>query len=76
MEFIDAMPQYQKPAIGAVVDDHILIRLKGLQNQHSNLKLTFAYYNENELKWYKDLVDAYKLINVSYISSSSLPFFI
>lgn len=73
-DFIEAMPQYQEPAIGAVIDEHILIRLIGLQNQHNNLKITFAYYNKNDLKHYQSLVGIYGLSNVAYIPSTSLHF--
>ena len=75
-EVVEAMPQYQKPAIGAVIDEHILIRLKGLQNQHRHLKLTFAYYSENDLRYCKDLVETFALTNVSYMPSNSLAFLV
>lgn len=75
-DFIDALPQYETPAIGAVIDEHILIRLKGLQNHHNNLRVTFAYYSENDLKHYQNLVVTYGMSNVSYIPSDSLHFLV
>ena len=69
-----SMPKYKKPVIGGIVDEHILIRLKGLQNLRKLEKITFAYYSDSELQHYEYLSSYFNLHEVAYIRSSSLPF--
>ena len=75
-DFIKAMPRFKKPQVGAFVDEHVLLRLKGLQNKNANLKVTFAYYNECILEHYRQVADVYDLKNTDFISSTELLFHI
>lgn len=75
-DLIKAMPQYKQPQVGAFVDEHILLRLKGLQNKHTNLKVTFAYYDECILEHYHQVADVYDLKYTNFIPSAELLFHI
>ena len=65
---------YKKPATGGIIDEHILIRLKGLQNRKQLDNITIAYYSESDLFRYKELIEHYKLDNVSYTNAVDFAF--
>lgn len=69
-----SMPKYKNPTIGGIIDEHILIRLKEMQNLGQLRKITFAYYSESDYQHYEYLSDYFGLSEVSFIKSSSLPF--
>lgn len=73
-DFKSAMPKYEKPKLGAIIDEHILLRLQALQNQNKKLTITFAYYSDQELQYYHDLVEEFSLNNVSFLRSNQLTF--
>ena len=73
-DFKSAMPKYEKPKLGAIIDEHILLRLDILQNQNRELSITFAYYSDQELEYYRDLVEEINLKNVSFIRSNQFLF--
>lgn len=60
--------------VGGIVDEHLLIRFKELQNKSKLKNITFAFYNEDDKERYRKLVDFYGLINVMWIQSNELKF--
>ena len=69
-----SIPKYTQPTVGGVIDEHILMRLKGLQ-EHGQLKnITFACYSDSEKQYYKQLVSCYDIKKVDYKMSSSFNF--
>ena len=66
--------EYEKPSMCGVIDEHILIRIAGLQNLKQLKEVTFAYYDDREYEHYKELVSLYKINNVNYVSSRDLHF--
>jgi hypothetical protein len=75
-ELSNAMPKYKLPTFGGIIDEHILIRLNGLQTQGQLENITFSYYSDCDLLHYQQLSDCFGLKNVSYIKSTSFDFFI
>lgn len=73
-ELSEEMPKYKQSTFGGIVDEHILVRLNGLQTQKQLDNITFAYYADKDLSRYQQLVSHFNLKNVSYIQSSILPF--
>lgn len=67
-------PEYLKPVVGGIVDEHILIRLKGMQTQGQLKGITFAYYSDSELQHFQDLANLYEVANAKFIKSSTLNF--
>lgn len=65
---------YRQPVFGGVIDEHILLRLKGLQNKNQLEYITIAYYNDSDLVHFKDLIEYYKIENVNYLSTSDFTF--
>jgi hypothetical protein len=70
----EAMPKYNSVTIGGVVDEHVLMRLQGLQTQKQLDDVTFTYYAESELKHFEELVDYYDIKRVTYKKSSEFLF--
>ena len=75
-EISQVMPKYKKPTIGGIIDEHILVRLKALQQQGLLHNITFAYYSENDLEYYKSLTESeyFNLQNVEYLSTDNFNF--
>lgn len=65
---------YYKPQTGGVIDEHILIRLLAMHNKNQLKNITFAFYCDSELSYYKELTALYTLKNVNYIKSSEFNF--
>lgn len=65
---------YKKPAPGGIIDEHILIRLKGLQNRKQLDHITITYYSDSELFHFKKLIEHYKIENVRYSSAADFTF--
>lgn len=51
-------PKYEKATIGAMVDEHILIRIKSMQNLGLLNKVALAYFNEVEKKYIEEVMEA------------------
>ena len=66
--------KYEKLSLGGVIDEHILIRIAGLQNLKQLNEVTFAYYDDREYEHYEELVSLYGIENVNYVSSRDLQF--
>lgn len=60
--------------MGGVIDEHILLRIKALQDMNKIDRITWCYYNDNELEYYKELCELIKLTNVKYKKSTDLCF--
>jgi hypothetical protein len=73
-ELSASMPKYNEPSVGGIVDEHILMRLQGMQNQGQLECITFAYYSDDAFQHYKKLSQLFGLSDVDYIKSSSLSF--
>ena len=62
-----SMPRYSKPAFGAIIDEHILVRISGMQNLGILNQVDIAYYDEFERAYFEDVlkethVKNYKLL--------------
>lgn len=62
-----SMPRYSKPALGAIIDEHILMRVSGMQNRGILNQVDIAYYDEFERAYFEDVlketyVKNYKLL--------------
>lgn len=66
--------KYEKPAIGGVVDEHILIRLQGLQTRNQLDCITFSCYSDSEMGYFKDIVQLHELKNVMFLKSTEFKF--
>jgi len=73
-ELAEVNDTYKKPATGGIIDEHILIRLKGLQNRNQLDYITIAYYSESDLFGFKELIEHYKIENVSYSNAVDFTF--
>ena len=61
------MPRYNKPAFGAIIDEHILVRISAMQNLGLLNQVDIAYYDEFERAYFEDVlkethVKNYKLL--------------
>lgn len=73
-ELSESMPKYKTPTIGGIVDEHILLRLNGLQTQGQLHNITFAYYADSDLQHYEYLANYFGLKNVEYLKSCNFSF--
>jgi len=71
---VPSNPKYKKPVIGGVIDEHILLRLKGLQTQGQLGDIVFACHTDCDMQHYMKLTALFNLQNVEYINSSTLKF--
>lgn len=62
--------KYRKNKFGTCIDDHIIERLKSLQESESLGKITFAYYDESSKSHYENIISDYGLQNADVISST------
>ncbi len=67
-------PMYKEPVIGGIIDEHILLRIKSLQTQKMLHRITFAYYNEDDLLHYKSLTKLFELRQVEYVKSTEFKY--
>ena len=73
--FLEEYPQYRNNlSIGTVVDEHILIRIKGLQNLGKLNNVTISYHWEEEKEYFEMLFNTYEIQNVQYINTSEFAF--
>ena len=63
--------KYMKNSFGSCIDDHILTRLKVLQEKKEVGSITFAYYREADRRHYERLISDYGLVNSRVLPSSS-----
>ena len=64
------MPRYSKPAFGAIIDEHILVRIGGMQKLGILNQVDIVYYDEIEREYFADVlkethVKKYKLLPCS-----------
>lgn len=69
-----AMPRYNKPAFGAVVDEHILLRIGGMQNLGIINHLDITYYDESEKAYLEDVLHETQVKKYNLVPSSSFDF--
>lgn len=62
--------KYKKYSFGSCIDDHIINRLKILQDQGSIISISFAYHSESDKKHYEKIIKDFKLENASVFPSS------
>lgn len=66
--------KYEKPVTGGIVDEHILMRLEGLQNKKQLGKITFSYYSDPEMEYFEKLIDYFELKNTTLLKSTEFDF--
>lgn len=66
--------KYGKATIGGIIDEHILMRILGMQNQGMLNIPVFAYYSENEKSHYKEVLEAVGITKYKLIKSNSFHF--
>ncbi len=69
-----AKPGYEKSNVGGVVDEHILMRLCGLQTQKQLDRITISYYSDSDKERYIELARHFFLENVAFVKSSAFDF--
>jgi hypothetical protein len=67
-------PEYDAPVIGGIIDEHILLRISGLQEQKQLENVTFSYYVDNELVHFQELVEYFNIKNVNFEKSTKYHF--
>lgn len=67
-------PIYSSPAIGGIIDEHILLRISGLQNQKQLENVTFSYYVDKELTYFQELAEYFNIKNVYFRKSTEFLF--
>ena len=70
----ETMPRYNKPAFGAIIDEHILMRIGGMQNLGILNQLDVAYYDERERAYLEDVLCETHIKSYNLIPSSSFDF--
>jgi len=55
-EVKEAIPRYNKPAFGAIIDEHILLRIGGMQNLGLLNQLDITYYDDIERTYLEDVL--------------------
>ena len=55
---------YKRPFIGGIIDDHILNRIKKLQDSKKIKDVTISYYNNKEKEYFKELIECFGLYNI------------
>lgn len=66
--------KYDKATIGGIIDEHILMRIAGMQNQGILNIPVFAYYNENEKNHYQEVLEAVEIRKYELIESDNFHF--
>lgn len=68
------MSRYNKPAFGAIIDEHILLRIGGMQNLGILNQLNIAYYDEIERSYLEDVLHETRIKTYELLPSSSFDF--
>lgn len=69
-------PKYQKAAFGGIIDEHILVRICGLQESGKLNQVDVTYYDENEKEHLRNALDACMIPNYRLISCQNFDFHI
>ena len=70
------MPRYNRAALGAIIDEHILIRVAGMQNLGILNQVDIVYYDEREKEYFEEVVYETKIEKYNLIPSSLFNFLI
>lgn len=74
-EFLLKYPKYERQELsGSVIDEHIFIRIKGLQNRGLLKTVTISYFSEYEKSYFEMLLNYYKIDNFKLINSREFNF--
>lgn len=74
-EFLQLYPKYKSDnLVGSVIDEHILWRLRGMQNLKQLNNVFATYYSEDERNYFKLLFQYYKINNFQIIHASEFDF--
>lgn len=71
-----AYPKYNKPAFGGIIDEHILLRIKGLQDTEKLEHLDVTYFDENEQTHLQEVLDECQIKNYRLIKCQDFNFHI
>lgn len=70
-EFLKVYPKYREDNyIGTVVDEHILLRIAGLQNLNKLKNVTVSYYSEKEKNYFESIFKYYGIKNIKFLHST------
>ena len=53
-----AYPKYNKAAFGAIIDEHVLMRIKGMQDLGILNQVDITYYNDEEKRHFEEVTEA------------------
>lgn len=73
-ELKTAYPKYENVTIGAIVDEHILIRIKGMQNLGLLNKVDISYFNEVEKKYLEEVMEAVNIKEYALVKCQDYEF--
>ena len=51
-------PKYNKAAFGAIIDEHILMRIKGMQDLGILNQVDITYFNDEEKRYFEEVMEA------------------
>ncbi len=68
------MPRYNKAAYGAIIDEHIFLRISGMQKLGILKQVDIAYYNEIEKQYFEEVLRETHVENYNFIPSKSFDF--
>lgn len=71
-----AYSRYNKPAFGGIIDEHILLRIKGLQDTEKLEHLDVTYFNENERTHLQEVLNECQIKNYRLIKCQNFNFHI
>ena len=66
--------KYKDPTPGGVIDEHILMRISGLQEIGALQQAVFTYYNKNEKEYFNKLMKVFMIKKYKLIQSQELNF--
>lgn len=69
-------PKYNKPAFGGIIDEHILLRIKGLQDNKNLSHLDVTYFDDNEQVHLQEVLDECQIKNYQLIKCTNFNFHI
>lgn len=73
--YLKAYPKYKDSNfVGTVIDEHILLRITGLQNIEKLSNVTVSYFSENEKDYFMALFEDYGIKNIKFIHASHFDF--
>lgn len=69
-------PKYQKASLGGIVDEHILLRINGLQEQGKLNHVDVSYFDDNEKQHLIEVLDETKVRQYNLVKSQTYNFVI